>query len=269
MGHPDADTMLRYLLNRASSDEQLEVDTHLAQCAPCLQRIRAWSYLEENLDQLWDSWTAVEHGRTYRRWRLAKALKEAAVATPVLAESVWRWIENLKQGLEFSLRVLVDPSRAIASLGTCVVPAPWEFRLNLSGVGIGAPDEQAQLESHLQRGSQLLSDDKTDEAANELLQALQIDARSPQAAVSQVLWEGQLLCQTIVDSRRGRILVKLWPQEGCALPSLALLVPEDEDEPVIVATFRQVEDEPYLLAEFNHIDHVNYVLQIEPPTPRS
>jgi len=265
MEHPDTTTMLRYISDDVSSDEQLSVDTHLAVCPTCLSRVRAWSYLEENLDSLWDSWTAATHGSVYRRWRLVKALRDIVEATPALAEQVWQWVERLREGFEFSVRVLIDRSRAIASLGTCALPPQCEFKLCLSDAGIGSPDEQTDLENHLHHSSELLSDNRPNEAANELLQAMQIDARSSQAAVSQISRHGQLLCQTVVDSRRGRILVKFWPQEGQPWPSLALLVPEDEEGRVLAATFNAVENETYVLAEFDQVDRVSYALQIEPP----
>jgi hypothetical protein len=267
MDHPDVNMILRYVSNSVSSREQVDIDTHLGQCPECLRRVRAFSYLDEKFDSLWDSWTAVEHGCAYRRWRLAKALREAVEVAPALSEHARRWVERMKEGLEFSVRVLVDKSRTIASLGACVLPRQCEFRLCLSGTGIGSPDEQAKLEDHLHRGSQLLSEDRPDEATDELLQALRIDARSSQAAISQILWRGQLLCQTIVDSRRGRILVRLWPQEGQCMPTFALLIPEDEKGKVLTAGFQGVENELYVLAEFDRIDHTSYSLQIEPIVP--
>ena len=266
MDHLDETMILRCVSGGLSIRDQLAVDAHLAQCNECLQRVKVFSYVQTNLDSLWSSWTAAEHGAAHRRWQLAKALRETSEAVPALTEQVKRWFRQLKEGLEFSIKVLVDQSQTVASVAASILPPSCEFQLCPSCAGIGSPDEQSELASLLLKGSRLLAEDRPREATDELLRALQIDARNPQAAMSQVRHQGQLLCQAIVDSRRGRILVKFWPQEGCRPPGLALLIPESDESQALAARFEVVESESYVQAEFDRLESAVYSLQIE-PTP--
>ena len=77
MDHLSEELILRYVSNTVSEQEEVEIYTHLADCSECLQRVRTLRYIQENLDTLWDSWTADEHGRVYKEWREVKALREA------------------------------------------------------------------------------------------------------------------------------------------------------------------------------------------------
>jgi hypothetical protein len=77
MAHLNEELILRYVSDTVSEQEEGEVYAHLADCSECLQRVRTLRYIQENLDTLWDSWTADEHGRVYKEWREAKALREA------------------------------------------------------------------------------------------------------------------------------------------------------------------------------------------------
>lgn len=265
MIHPDEHSIQRYISSLVSEEEQLHIDTHLAECPVCSQRIQTLRYIRENFDSLWDSWTAGEHGRVYRQLQLVKTLTEIATAKPSLAERLKQWLEQLGEGLEISTRVLLDRSRKIASVAAVALPRGYEFKLRPAYVGVGSPEEQTRLEDHLKKGSDLLSQGKIDEATGKLLEAVEINARYPQAAVSEIRQDERLLLQVIVESRRRKISVKYWPSEGQEPPILAVLLPKHSGIRASAAEFEPIEGEQYVLAEFAYLTDGAYSLQIAPP----
>ena len=70
MRHLDENTIFRYISNIASEQEHLQVDTHIADCPECLQQVRSLLFIRKNFEGVWKSWTAVEHGRVCRQWKL-------------------------------------------------------------------------------------------------------------------------------------------------------------------------------------------------------
>lgn len=264
MYHPDEDMIFRYVSGLASDEEQLQVDAHVVDCSDCLQRIQALLYVRENFDSIWESWTAAEHGCVCRQWRLARALREAAEASPSLSERLSQWLAQLEEGLEIGVNVLVNRARKVASVAAASLPIGYEFELQPVYAGVGSVEEQTQLADHLKKGSSLLSQDKSDEAMQELLKAVKIDARSPQAAVSEVCHEGRRVLQMVADGRRGRVYVKFWSEHEEESPALAILLPRAPQAKASVAQFKPVEGEPYMLAEFENLPDDTYSLQIGP-----
>jgi len=263
--------MRRYLSANVSEGEQLEVDTHLAECPGCLHHIQMLRYLRENYDSLWDSWKASEHGHVYRQWRLVKALREVAETRPSLANRLGLWLGELREGLEITTRVLVDRPRKVASLAVAALPFGYDLRFPLACAGVGSPNRQTEMEEHLRKGSVFLSEGRIDEATDELLKLREIDARYPQTAVSEVCCGGRVVMQIIADGRRGRISVKSWSCEDRRSPAVAILLPMRNEERVLVGEFETVEGEEYVLAEFEA--HGAYALRFGPigegnsPTP--
>ena len=264
MCHPDENTIFRYISDTASEKEHLQVDTHIADCSECLQQIRSLHFIRKNFEEVWRSWTAVEHGRVCRQWKLAKALEEATESSPSMTDLLKQWLVELKEGLEIGVQVLVDQAQKVASTAATVLPAGYEFELRPAYAGVGSPDEQTQLANHLKKSSSFLSHNKTEEALSELLEAVKIDARSPQAAVSEICREGDRILQMIVDSRRGCVSIKFWQGHQEKKPALAVLLPKDPDKKALIAQFKPLENEQYLLAAFGNLPDGAYSLQIGP-----
>ena len=264
MHHLDEDVLQRYVSHSVSDQERLEVDSHLADCADCARRVQASFYLQRRFDPLWDEWTAAEHGRAYEQWRLVKAAREIAEAEPSLADRVKQWLGQFRSDVGFSLKVLIDKSHKVAAVAQDVFAPGYEFRLCPKYSGVGTPEQEKQLDSHLKRGSEFLSQDRQAQALDELLEAVKIDARTPQSATSEVFSEGRRVLQMVVDSRRGRIWAKSWPEEGQEPPGMAILLPGRPELRALAIEFRKVEDEPYLLAEFEDVLPGIYSLWIGP-----
>ena len=266
MCHPDDETAIRYFSDEITEGEQLEIDGHVAGCADCLSRMRTLLYLRENFSSIWEKWSAVEHGRIYEQWHTIKAILEITANMPSMAEQIVQCFRAAKEGLGVGAKVLLDRAKRIASSAPIALPAGYEFRFCVAYAGIGSPEEQAQLEDHLTRGSELLSRDNVDNAVDELLKAGKIDVRSPQAAVSEVRHEGRLMLQMIVDGRRGRISVKFWPEERKRNPAFAILLSKRGTIKPLITEFGSVEGEEYILAEFEDVSDSIYLIQIGPTT---
>jgi hypothetical protein len=266
MCHPNDETAIRYFSGELTENEQLEIDGHVAGCDDCLSRMRALLYIRENFTSIWEKWSAAEHGRIYEQLHIIKAMLEITKKMPSMADQVVQCFRAAKEGLGIGAKVLLDGAKRIASFAPTALPAGYEFKFRVAYAGIGSPEEQAQLEDHLAKGSKLLSEDKVDHAVHELLKAGKIDARSPQAAVSEVRHEGRLMLQMIVDSNRRRISVKFWPQERMRNPAFAILLPEQVAIKPLIGEFKSVEGEEYILAEFVDVSDSMYFVQIGPIT---
>ena len=262
MAHPADETILRYVAGEASGAEELDVDTHIAGCPGCLARVRGLTHLRAHFDSMWESWTVVEHGRAFRQSRLAQALSTLSETTPKLAEHARRWILGLSKTTEVALRGLIDGDMGIASAGVEVLPSACAFRLRPAIAGVAAAEELAKVEDHLQKGSELLSRGQVDDAVNELAQAAEIDARAPQAAVSEVISGERLLLQVVVSSRREKVSVKHWPAAGHPAPAFALLLPERPQGFPMGAAFQAVAEADYLLAEFEDVPAGSFTLSV-------
>jgi hypothetical protein len=267
MGHLDQARALGYVLEQVSEEERLEADTHLAECGECVDRVRALSHLRASLDPLWAVWTAPEHGRAYRRWLMAQALGEAAKASPSIAAQARQWVQQLEKEAELALVVFLSRASRIASVAEAVLPSGFGFRLRPAVAGVGSATQTDQLQQHLAEGSRLLAQDRPEEAIRELSQAVRIDARAPQAAISEVYCNDRLVLQVVVDSRRGRVSAKYWPDVKEGSPALALLMPRESKGKALVAAFEPVEGETYLLAEFLEPPEGLFTVQISPATP--
>jgi hypothetical protein len=166
--------------------------------------------------------------------------------------------------LEIGLQILVDHAQKVASTAAAVLPGGYEFELRPAFAGVGLPEEQTKLANHLKKSSSFLSNNMTREALGELLEAVKIDARSPQAAVSEICRKGDRILQMIVDSRRGCVSIKFWQGHLEKKPALAVLLPKNPDSGALIAQFKPIENELYILAEFENLPDGAYSLQIGP-----
>ena len=264
MCHPDENTIFQYISQTASEQEQLQVDTHIVDCSECMERIRALLYIRKNFESVWTSWTSAEHGRVYRQWKLVRALKEAAEFSPSMTDLLKQWLMELREGLGIGVQVLIDQAKKVASAAATTLPTGYEFELRPAYAGVGSPNEQTQLANRLKKSSSLLSHNKIEEALSELIEAVKIDTRSPQAAVSEICCGGNRILQMVVDSRRGCVFVKFWQIYEKSRPALAVLLPNNSGKTVLISPFKQVENEQYILAEFDNLPDGVYSLQIGP-----
>ncbi len=253
MNHIKDDLFLRYTSNLASETEQLQVDTHLAECQNCRDRLSALIYLQENLESILKTWSAKEHGRLYHRWQILRTLHSVANSSPDLSARLWRYLDQGKSSFKVTVNLLVDQARRVATAAAGSLPEDFDCRLRPAFAGVGSPAELARVEKHLKSGSNFLSRGDTKAAIKNLQEAARIDVRSSQSAILEMHRDKDLIMQVTADSRRNRIWVRYFPKAEKPLPELALLVPASPENSPYAAEFKPVNGEDNLLAEFESV----------------
>jgi hypothetical protein len=261
MRHPNEHALLRYLASALTENGQIEVDTHLADCSVCAQSVRALHYLQDNFDVLLSSWTAVEHGHVYWQWRIAKAMTEIT-DTLLSRERLKTLYEQVRRGMGLCIKILLDHSKRIAILVKQELPLGYEFKLYPAYISVGLPEEEAKLKDHLEKGSGFFTENNTEGAIRELLEARELHAESVLSAASELIHDGRLIADARVDSARKSIDIKLWPEQDFTFSAVAILLPEDPEGKGRVAVFQPVENEPFMLAEFGQLGDCAYSLWI-------
>jgi hypothetical protein len=264
MHHLDDDSIIRYFLGEITENEQLEIDGHASSCNDCLIRLRTMFFLRENFTLIWKKWSAAEHGRIYTSWQNIHTLLETASSIPSMAEQITQCFRAAKEGLIIGTKVFLNKTKRIVSSAPIVLPVGYDFRICIRDSGIGSSEEQVQLEKHLISGSELLSSDDIEQVEKELLKAGSIDTRSPQATVSEIRHEEQLILQIIADGVRGKISLKFWPEVGNKKPAFAMLLSKQALIKPKIMEFKSVEDEEYILAEFENLSDSVYTIRIGP-----
>lgn len=269
MRHLDDNTIRDYVLEEVSESEQMAAEDHMADCPECVERVRAFRYAQEHFDSLWNSWTAAEHGRVTKQWRLAMAVSEIVQEHPKLIKQARQWLEDFKEEIGLGVKVLMDRRHQIVSLARAFMPLSYRFQLQPVHRGVGGPEEIAELEKQLNRGSELLAEDRPEEAVQEILQAITMDARSLQSAVSEVCHKERRILQTTADSAIGRVSVKYWTQPDQEDPFIVVLLPKETNAKAVARVFDKVRvsGESYLLAEFKGVSDGAYTLYIGLASP--
>jgi hypothetical protein len=158
----------------------------------------------------------------------------------------------------------VDGSKKLAMAAKIALPSGYGFRPQWAMAGVGAGEEREILENHLTRSSEFLGRNQPTEATQELLKAIEVHPRIPQAMTSEVYHEGRLILQVSVESRRREVIARYWPVEEEEIPGLLLLLPDDEESPPLVSEFRRADDEPPAIAELSDVPDGTYTLNIGP-----
>ncbi len=249
MTHLDDILMLQYISKQASEDERIEVDSHLAECSECLTQVKALAHIRDNFEAVWESWTAAEHGRVLRQWQLAVALEKLGESVPALVQQIKSLFHRLETDAETCVKIWLDRVKILTTVAGRVMPQGHEFHLRPAAAGVGDDN----IQSHINRASSFLSQEQVEEAVMALESSAEINVRTPQFAVSEIDGDAGRVAEVIVDSRQGRISVKLWHSSAEAKPSLVLLIPGRNITDTHVAEFEQVEDVEYLLAEFQDV----------------
>jgi hypothetical protein len=129
MTHPDLIAWIRYVAEDPADNELLELDQHMAGCRDCQVHVRALRALQSNFTGNQQNWTAAEHGRVYRRWRLVVGLKS-------VAKRAKDYFLRLSEDDMTSLRIVLDRERKLA----VATPIGTELTVQLAQVQQGVVD---------------------------------------------------------------------------------------------------------------------------------
>jgi hypothetical protein len=231
--HIPGELMADYTARRLSEANELDVETHLAECDECSEVARAALIVGD----VWDTWTARTHGQAYLASRLSQAIWQAQHTT---ANAGWQvrlgsWAEEWTGRVEAAVRVVMEaPGSAsrVVTEGLEALSRPgtgWQF----AAVPVAMPT----------RGPR---------------------ARGAAASPTIALASGTPQARVAVGGARREIVVRLDALPGGRQPPLVLLVPVTEDGEPRVAMPEQQPGAPYLLARFDDVPPGEYVVAFEP-----
>lgn len=280
MTHPDLRELIEYVSGQGPEELRIRIDSHVADCPQCLKTVQGSLLLRRDFEAVWESWTPQEHGRALEDAARSPALKARPAASVVpdpdvldkrvleqasrsaLPQRVIALLSQIAGDTRLTLKLLLSQARQVASAAAGLIPPGHVFALSPAFAGTGAAGDE--LQTHLNKGSELLAQDQPEQAMQELLAAVQIDARSPQTAVTSVLREGAPFLQVVVDGHRGHIWAKCSAKPDQSAPAVAVLIPEEQNIDVRFAEFKTLEDEPGLLADFEDVQDGTYRLAVGP-----
>ncbi len=261
MIHPIEDNLLAYVAERASDVDKIQIDTHLYDCLDCAQRVRILLTIKRDFDLIWEEWSAAEHGRLNVRPNYAAMLN--LLAGPAL-EQAKAWLDRIQTEGKVAIQVLLDSGKRIATLAASAMPSGFEFELRPVIAGVGSGEDDLALEKHLHHGSALLASNLTDDAVRELEAAARINPFVAQSAVSVVYRSGKKYAEFTADSRRGTLSVKHWPVAGERRASMAMVLPQMQNDVPRIAELVAIPGEEYLLAQFEDFHSGRFELVLGP-----
>jgi hypothetical protein len=219
---------------------------------------------------VWASWSAAEHGRVYRQWRLVSAVTESLTVAPSLlrraGQRLFQWLEESAADVLVGVHLLVDHSRKISCLAAAQMPPGFGSESCPVRPGVGSAEQLAALNDRMREGSSLLARLRTQEAVGALLAAQRIDLCAVQSSVLDVFRGGQPLFRVVADSFRGQASIKQCGAEGGQVAAFALLLPLESAGQALTAAFQRLEGEEIWIAEFNNVQDGAYWLVIGPMT---
>ncbi len=262
MLHPDAHAITRYLDGDATEIELIEISSHLADCASCLENVQTASYLKRNFDLLWRSWTPERHGRISEAVRIADALSSQPLSP------VSEWIKTL--GFDelpgLAATFILDSTKRLAGAAARSFDQMFDCRPVPVQAGVGSPDTAATLQKHLNLSSLELSRQNADAAEKALDSAAEIDAFSVQSAGIEISEGDRFTARLVVDSRKRRVSVVYFPDKSKKFPGYVLLLPADPSVTPSIAAFSPVESASYYLADFKELPDGLFTLYMGPAT---
>jgi hypothetical protein len=255
--------ILGYAAGALRENALLRADEHAGECDACRSRLRAAVYLASSGPALLEGWTASMHGEAHRRWRLLASLAHAAGDNASVLGRARRWLRSGTAMIGQSTKLLMRGADGIGLLSSGWTENGITASLRPALAGAASPDAARAWES-TEAASRLLQDGEAEASADEIANAVRIDARMGQSSTLEVRQGDALVFRIVTDSRRKTTAVMRWPSIPADWGSLAVLIPNTESALPAIATFSPVEGTDYLLASFTQIPDGEYVLEIEP-----
>jgi hypothetical protein len=257
MGHLRDDDLLRYLTGDTSEEENMLMDAHFSQCNLCAGRMNALFYLGNHFDTLWESWSAKEHGETYRNWRMLNALVDASRTSILPAGLINRWTAALGMQIDMTARFFISGVRKIVAI-TAEFAANYRFQSQPVSWGVGTP-EALENEAGIAQGESLLFEGQTESAMKLLGKATASNACLLQARVMDVYGgNGKLKARLTVDARKHKAALHYWPCGEKDVPGMAILSAKNASAGTTVSAFKKNPSDSCYLAEFSKLPDGEY-----------
>jgi anti-sigma factor RsiW len=233
MEHLTIHEIVAYVNERLSEDESFKVDHHLTECEECARRVDDHILVQEQFDELWDSWTAEEHAKELLQAHVLESLSHTRVP-PAIRVRLARWAANIAAQTASVLGIVMDASRRTARI----------LQEGLGGIGTMQASLQPVRAPVRTRGA-------VGGAAVRSRRAITVESSGP-------TW-----VKVDIDPSAAKITVWTEPQKE-PWP-LVLLVPKKKGRAAI-GEFRRAEAGDRLVSEFEQVADGEYFLFLESAT---
>jgi len=234
MNHLSLKMIKTYLLDQVSYEDRLEIETHIAECPQCADRVHSLHSAMAHFDDLWDSWTLSEHVAEFEAFRITETIRNIKM-NDSLRSRVDHWANTIHNGVEVALGLTIDASKRLAE----VIQDGLDF-----------------LNPEIDAGSFI-----------PIPSPVSIQGGADQSRWITVEAGGPPWTRVIADPNVGRIVVQLRDSKK-PWPLVALVARDGTWSAVDV--FRDIEGEAFLLAEFDDIPSGDFLVIIEKnPAPES
>lgn len=257
MEHLNNDNFLRYISENPDVEESIRMDVHLAQCESCAEKMRAFFYIKDNFEDLWDTWSAEEHGRVYLKRTLLKAASDMGKASAISMKTLKEWLGRIDSRIGIAARFLIDTAGKVSAIVETGLSPQYGFRMRPVAAGVGTPDI-INIEEKIKAGEEKLRSGCADEALKLLAEVSSMDARLLQARVMDIYSGGKLKARLTVDSRKRKAGMLYWPENETDMPGILLLSAKDDNGPSLVAEFKKYQSDDHYVAEFGKLPNGEY-----------
>ncbi|WP_287152962.1 hypothetical protein [Candidatus Solincola tengchongensis] len=261
MDHPEEMAIVRYVNKRATEEEAEKLAQHVFRCKDCLEKVMALRRLCRQFDEIWDSWTAREHGRRLMRWRIAEALAKAAMEDEGILERAWSWLVSMEGDAGIAVRIIISREGALA----VPIDVPPQLGYDMWHDFSEASGELEEvLRGRVREAHYLLATGRWDEAASLLRDTMLISKEAGIRCDLLFAYRGTIYTQIRVDGETKAIEVIWEEQTAEALPCLLLLLPEKENRNPLVAKPEWSPQSGNMVAVFRELEEGRYTLCIGP-----
>ncbi|MDD5018464.1 MAG: hypothetical protein PHO15_10225 [Eubacteriales bacterium] len=255
MKHLNDDDFLRYVWGGLSEKENMLMDSHFSLCSRCADKMRAFFYLKDHFEDLWETWSMKEHGKAYLKWLALNAVINIAETSPAGARK--KRAGRLDMQIDMTAKLFINNVKKIAA-AAAGTDSRYKFQMRPVALGMGTPDV-LNTEEKIRAGEEQLFNGGRDEALKLFDEVVLADASLIQARVMEVFGShDKRKARIVIDSRKRKVSVLYWPESETDTPFVSLLSAKNDIETFFVSEFNQYAANDYYLAEFNKLPDGEY-----------
>lgn len=248
MTHIDFKTMLRYISNIASDNEQLEVDIHMSDCKHCYTQISALQYLKNNFWTVFENFTIEKYAEAQHQLKYLSILMEATNKHPDLKSKLVGLYTNIREGFTISAKLLIDSGRRL-SLIAPDNKAGWEmdagFYMDTVYNGIGDSESTAAAQK-LEQSRKFLNKSMKDNAVDLMADITKIKPELVESSKLLIKSQQREIGYVDANSLTKTLEIVFYEFKKESPPSLVILT---DTSGGVILTELQLDDNDWLIAE--------------------
>lgn len=217
MDHLKTESIIEYITDKMSEGDSFRLETHLADCDECAEKVYRLNHIRENFDEVWDSLSAENLARDLFEIRLLESLVKANLKQETL-KRVQSWVDNFFQKTHIVIGIAVDKSKKSVRILQDAIEEMRALGQIPSYVPVGEP-------------VRVLGEGTEEETRHE-------ERQGPNGEKIDIYYEA------------GKVQLKIIPLSFESPLPLLWLLPE-KDGPSIIKETRRPRETDYLVAEFS------------------